>query len=125
MSHAVFSPVDHPIPCVLQTHRQLSDRHSTKNGCDSDYCRSSEGVIRVCDSVCSDDDPLYDTRGCGDNTFGEGCRTCYTSMAAAKDAESFGNEAVMCDTLEYASADASFGQTGSDRRQKRRRLSDV
>lgn len=105
-------------------HRRCSDRRSTASGCDAD-CRSGQGVIRVCDSACSDDDPLHDTRGCSDGTFGENCRVCYTDMAAAKDAESAGNEAIMCDTLEYASADGSFGQAGPDWQQNRRRLSDM
>eukprot|EP00904_Undaria_pinnatifida_P002830 jgi/Undpi1/12548/HiC_scaffold_6.g02217.m1 len=86
-------------------------------------CKSSEGVTRVCDSSCSGDNPLLHTRGCNDDTFGVNCRTCYTSMAAAKHAESFGTEAIMCDTLEYASADGSFSHTGSNRQQNRRWLS--
>lgn len=111
-------------PWALEIYPQWSDRGLANSGCDGG-CTSSEGIIRVCDPVCSDENPLHDTRGCDDDAFGENCRTCYTNMAAAKDAESSGNEAIMCDTLEYASADASFGQTGPSRQQNRRRLSDV
>eukprot|EP00904_Undaria_pinnatifida_P009852 jgi/Undpi1/5998/HiC_scaffold_2.g01272.m1 len=42
-------------------------------GCDSD-CKSSEGAIRVCDTIRSEDHPLYDTKGCDDDTFGKNCR---------------------------------------------------
>eukprot|EP00904_Undaria_pinnatifida_P009850 jgi/Undpi1/5996/HiC_scaffold_2.g01270.m1 len=37
----------------------------------SDDC---EGAIRVCDTICSEDHPLYDTKGCDDDTFGKNCR---------------------------------------------------
>ena len=47
------------------------------------------------------------------------------NTADAKEAESFGNEAIMCDTLEYTSADSSFSRPGADRQQNRRWLSDA
>lgn len=120
--HATFSLLN--TPCILETHPQFSDRRLPNRIC-RPGCKSSEGVTRVCDSSCSGDNPLLHTRGCNDDTFGVNCRTCYTSMAAAKHAESFGTEAIMCDTLEYASADGSFSHTGSNRQQNRRWLSVV
>eukprot|EP00904_Undaria_pinnatifida_P009847 jgi/Undpi1/5993/HiC_scaffold_2.g01267.m1 len=42
-------------------------------GCDSD-CKSSDGAIRVCDTICSEDHPVYDTKSCDDDTFGKNCR---------------------------------------------------
>lgn len=72
-------------------------------GCASD-CKSGEGVVRVCDSICSDDNPLHLTRGCDDDTFGKNCRTCYTDSAAA-DADASGHESVMCSTLEDSNSE--------------------
>lgn len=95
-------------------------------GCASG-CKSSGGIIRVCDSVCSDDNPLHHTQGCDDDTFGKNCRTCYTDMAAAE-ADSAGNDAVMCDTLEYVTGDiekevAAAAMGAPNEKQSRRRLS--
>lgn len=112
------------MPCALGTFPRWPDRRLQHRGCSSN-CKSGKGVIRVCDSVCTDDNPLYDTQGCGDDTFGENCRTCYTDMAAAKDADAAGNDAIMCDTLEYVTSDGNGSAAVQDRKtglQKQRLL---
>ena len=93
-------------------------------GCASG-CKSSDGAIRVCDTICSEDNPLYDTKGCNDDTYGKNCRTCYTSMAAAKEADALGHDAIMCDTLEYVTGDGNGSAAMQDKKtgvQKQRLL---
>ena len=88
-------------------------------------CKSGDGVIRVCDSICTGDNALYDTQGCDDDTFGKNCRTCYTNMAAAKDADALGHDAIMCDTLEYVTGDGNGSAAMQDKKtgvQKQRLL---
>ena len=68
-------------------------------------CESGEGVTRVCYPVCSDNNPLFDTKGCSDDTHRNNCRTCYTNMAAAEEADALGHDAIMCRTLEDANSE--------------------
>ena len=112
-----------PTSCAHGT-PQCSHRRLKNRGCASG-CKSTEGVIRVCDTICSEDNPLYTTHGCEDDTFGKNCRTCYTSMAAAKDADAAGNDAIMCDTLEYVTGDGNGSAAMQDKKtgvQKQRLL---